>query len=471
MLARAKAVWAALIEKRQSPQSYVRRFDGAAGGRRGSGIGTFGPINSEVSAAGPMLRSRARYLVQNNPWISHAVANWVGALVGAGITPTSKNPEAMQWFSGWAEMADFDGLTDFYGFQEAVARSLVIDGEALIHIVETDAGTRLRLLPVELLDWAYTRPLESGGYAVNGVEFDSSGRRVAYWIFPAIPTSQFQTYFAPVRIPADDILHVFKPLAPGQVRGVSWLAPVILPAAEFDQLCDALLVGAKVAAMHSAFLVDQNGTAQSPYEGVQTGSVLEGGIEPGAIKYLPAGYDIKFNSPGQAQELQAFIKTNLLALAAGLGLPDHLVSGDLSGANYSSLRAGLLPFRQRVEQIQWGVLAPQFLRPVWRRAITSAVLSGDLDAPDFESNPRSWLASEWLPPKPLQVDPLKDNEATLAELAAGLTSRTKAAAERGWNVDELDNEIAADAARAKALGLTFNYGGAANAGQSTQSAN
>lgn len=48
-------------------------------------------------------------------------------------------------------MADFDGMTDFYGFQEAVARSVVIDGEALIHLIETDAGTRLRLLPVELL--------------------------------------------------------------------------------------------------------------------------------------------------------------------------------------------------------------------------------------------------------------------------------------------------------------------------------
>lgn len=57
MLARVRAVWAALTEKRQSAQSYVRRFDGTAGGRRGSGIGTFGPINSEVSAAGPMLRA------------------------------------------------------------------------------------------------------------------------------------------------------------------------------------------------------------------------------------------------------------------------------------------------------------------------------------------------------------------------------------------------------------------------------
>ena len=36
---------------------------------------------------------------------------------------------------------------------------------------------------------------------------------------------------------------------PGQVRGVSWLAPILLTVNEFDQLQDALLVGAKIAAI------------------------------------------------------------------------------------------------------------------------------------------------------------------------------------------------------------------------------
>ena len=143
-----------------------------------------------------------------------------------------------------------------------------------------------------------------------------------------------------------------KPLAPKQVRGVSWLAPVILPASEFDQLCDALLMGVKIANMHAGFLVDQNGTAGDPYSGQEAGGIPETGLEPGTLKRLPTGVDVKFNTPVQTQAVGAFLRLNLQQLAAGRGLPDHLLSGDLTEANHSSLWAGLLPFRQRVEQIQ-----------------------------------------------------------------------------------------------------------------------
>lgn len=432
------------ILRRKAKPQHVRRFDAAAGGRRGWGMGTMGRINPEVAAAGPRLRSTASYLAMNNPWISQAVANWIGALVGTGIVPTSNEADAVQWFRSWADDADADGRTDLWGLQAESARSLVICGEAFIQIVETVDGPRLRLLPPELVDESMTRELGNGAVIVQGVEFDADGNRVAYHVLPHRPHDQFATYAPPIRIPADQILHVMKPLAAGQVRGVPWLAPVILPASEFDQLIDALLVGTKVAAMHAGFLVDMNGTSGEPYDGSEEGGVMETGIEPGMMKRLPSGLDIKFNTPGQAQEIGAFLRLNLQQLAAGLGLPEHLLSGDLTGANYSSLRAGLLPFRQRVEQIQYGVLVPQLLRPVWRHVITHGVLTGELDAPDFEASPRAYLSAEWLPPKPLQVDPEKDVKATILEINAGLTSRRKAVAERGWALEDLDSEIAAD---------------------------
>ena len=436
--------------RRKAKPAHVRRFDGAAGNRRGWGIGTQGRINSEVAAAGPQLSARARYLANNNPWLSQAVANWCGALVGPGIVPTPQHPDTdtradqTAQFSIWADAADADGRTDFWGLQADIARGLVIDGEAFVQVIDTDDGPRLRLIPPELVDWTLTRDLGNGAVIVQGVEFDADGNRVAYHVLPSRPHDQFPTYAPPVRIGADGILHVMKPLAAGQVRGVSWLAPVILPASEFDQLCDALLVGAKVAAMHAAFLIDMNGTAGEPYDGTGEGGILETGLEPGTMKRLPTGYDVKFNSPGQAQEIGAFLRLNLQQLAAGLGLPEHLLSGDLTGANYSSLRAGLLPFRQRVEQIQYGTLVPQLLRPVWQRVVTYGVLSGDLSAPDFESNPRAYLACDWLPPAFQQVDPAKQVQADVAELEAGLTSRRKLVAQRGWALEDLDSEIAAD---------------------------
>jgi lambda family phage portal protein len=421
----------------------TRRFDGAAGGRRGFGISTFGRINPETAAAGPALRSRASYLAMNNPWIANAVGNLTGALVGPGIQPSSKHPEAEirkalnRYFGEWATRADAEGRTDFAGCQVAIADSMVKAGEALALISETADGPRLRVLPPELLDESKSVELNNGRAIFSGVELDATGRRAAYWIIPERPGKVWQTYAPAVRIEADSVLHVFKPLAPGQLRGVSWLAPVILGASDFDKLCDALLKGAQVAAMHAGFITDLNGTGE-PYDG-ETPS-----LEPGALIRLPNGTDIKFNSPAQSQQVAEFLKLNLRQLAAGLGLPDHMLSGDLSGANYSSLRAGLLPFRQRMEQVQYTVLVPQFLAPVWRAVILHGVLSGDLDAPDFEANPEFYLQADWLPPKPLQVDPLKDVNATVAEIEAGLTSRRKAVAERGWNLDDLDAEIEAE---------------------------
>lgn len=81
--------------KRPAKQKTVRRFDGAAGGRRGWGMGSFGRINSEVAGANASLRSRARYLATNNPWITQAVGNWAGSLIGPGINPIRNQPQSI----------------------------------------------------------------------------------------------------------------------------------------------------------------------------------------------------------------------------------------------------------------------------------------------------------------------------------------------------------------------------------------
>lgn len=434
-----------------------RMIDAAAGGRRGGGMGTFGPINPEVAAGATLTRSRARYLAANNPWLSNGVDNWSAALVGAGIRPTPRAEDAgtrraaSRAFETWADGADAAGRTDFWGLQRDIARHLIVDGEALVLIHDDADGIRLQVVAPEQLDEAKTAELGGGRLIVSGVEFDAQGRRVAYWLLPHRPHATFTDYAPSVRFDAADVLHVMRPLGAGQVRGLSWLAPAVLSANELDQLMDALLVGAKTSAMFAGFLTDLNATGGLPFDGDQAGSIMDTGLEPGTLKVLPAGIDVKFSAPDAAKDSPAFLRMNLQALAAALGLPEHLLSGDLTNANYSSLRAGLLPFRARLEQTQYGTLVPQFLRPVWRRWIVAEVLSGRLDlTPD--------LAAEWIMPRPMQVDPQKDLAAMKEALALGLTSRTKAVNELGWNADDLDEEIAADRARERDLGLTFSPG-------------
>ena len=54
------------------------------------------------------------------------------------------------------------------------------------------------------------------------------------------------------------------------------------------------------------------------------------------------------------------------------------------------------------------------------------------------------------------MDPLKDARAEIEQIEAGLKSRTQALAERGYDAEQVDGEIAADRAREQKLGLVFN---------------
>ena len=436
-----------------------RRFDATSGQRGNASFGSYGP---ETLAGSAVIARKARYAAENNPWIANGVQTWGTALVGAGIIPTPQHPArenrpmVQSAFNRWAPVADYDGLTDFHGLIAGAVRSMIVSGESFIQLMTTDEGLRLRLIAPEQVDIAQTGELSSGGRIIAGVEFDAEGRRVAYWVRPVDPTAIFEGYAPPVRVPAADMVHLFRPLGPGQVRGISWLAPVLIRAGELDQLDDALLVGAKVAAMFAGFLTDQNGSvAGFPFEGVTADSIMETGLEPGTLKVLPAGFDIKFGAPQNAQQTVDFAKLQLRGIAAGLGVPEYLLTGDLTGANYSSLRAGLLEFRGRVEAIQFQTIIPQVLTPVWYRFITTAVLAGDLDAADFESNAGDWFACEWIPPAQAWIDPAKDAEATATMIAAGLTSRRRAVAAQGYSVEELDAEIISDRERERELGLSF----------------
>lgn len=446
--------------KRAKPAaSRTRRFD-AAGGRWSQGASHLGNVGAETLAAGPVIRPRARHAFANNPHAAAGVEAMTTGLVGAGITPASRHPDPAaretigEFFMRWTEQADADGITDWFGLQAQIAQALVVDGEAFVRLEYTPRGLKLRQIPAEMVDESLTRELGGGARIVGGIEFSASGERIAYWVRPFVPTDIFATAREPVRIPADEMVHIFRPMGAGQVRGISWLAPVLLKLGELDQLSDALTVGAKVSSMHAGFLIDLNNmSGELPFDGDQAGSILESGLEPGTLKVLPAGTDIRFNSPQAAVQTVEFLSAELRAVASGLGVPVHLLTGDVTQANYSSLRAAMVAFRQRLERWQNHILIPQLCRPIWEKAITYGVMSGAIDAPDFERNPADWLRAEFFPPRQPWVDPLKDAQAVREMLDSKLMSRRQAIAELGWNIEAIDAEIAADRARETALGI------------------
>jgi len=248
---------------------FRRHFESAG---NGNGGGARWPISVSMPsparaalAAAPITRSRANFLIGNTGIAESTVATWANSLVGDGPTvrcghpnPTTRDVlENSVWLPAY-DCIGIDG-SDLTAVLTLACRSLVGAGEAVLRLVTTDAGEcRVQVLQPEQLDASVNRDLDGGGRIIAGVEFDRSGRIVAYWIRPnpdfAFVTAEVQ------RIDGADICHCFEKRFPGQVRGLSWLAPVATRIVELDALEDASLVKAKTSALMCGFIKSLDGT-------------------------------------------------------------------------------------------------------------------------------------------------------------------------------------------------------------------
>ena len=181
------------------------------------------------------------------------------------------------------------------------------------------------------------------------------------------------------------------------------------------------------------------------------------GMEPGTLQILEPGEDIKFSAPADVGSSYAeFMRQQFRAVAAAMGITYEMLTGDLTQVNYSSIRAGLLEFRRRCEALQHGVIVHQLCRPIWRAWMNQAVLEGAIDLPGYRQQKRQYQSAKWIPQGWKWVDPQKEYNAMKLVIRAGLMSRSEAISGNGYDAEDVDREIAADNARADALGLVFD---------------
>lgn len=416
-------------------------IEAGGGNRRWQGASLLGSPNQQTLAAQGLTRQRAAGQYANNPIANRAVETWVSALVGPGWQTRSQHPDKD---TARALNSAFESLV--FSLMPLVARSLVRDGEAFLRISFDTAGqVRLKPVPSEQVDPTINRDLGGGARIVAGVEFDASDEITAYHILPEAPGALFTTYSAAVRVPAADVLHIFDPLFPGQVRGLSWLAPVLLKLRDRDEASDALLMQLKTAALLTGYIRDPDGSFAG-FDGQQDGADLNVSLEPGAMRVLPQGAEVTFSSPGQGlQQAYEFLRAQDREIAAGVGLTFEALTGDLTQTNYSSARVGLLEFRRRAEMLQRQLIEGQFLRPLWRRWIDLRALAGEIEGagPDLSD----FYQVRFVPPGWQWVDPKNEVEADARAIEAGLKSREEVVTGRGRDIDDLNEEIARDSGR------------------------
>ena len=469
-----------------SAQAMHASFD-ASGQRRRlkSWVPTQYTTNVILSETGALLRSRARDAMRNNPHANAACDSFVANLIGTGIKPSSlvtDEPELrdsiMETWLDWTDQADADGIADFYGMQSIVGRALFEAGECFIRFRNRrpeDGMTvplQVQLLESEMCPYWWNMQAPNGNFIMNGIELDFTGKRAAYWFYPVhpgdLPIEVGAIGMQPVRVPASEVLHIFRCTRPGQMRGVPLITPALVRMFLLDQYDDAELERKRIAAMFAGFITTATPEDVIPIDGVDVSAPQENiglsGLEPGTMQTLLPGEDIKFSDPADVGgAYEAYQYRQQLALFAAVGIPYSIGTSDLRRANYSSLRGSIVEFRRKLEQMQHNIIVFQMCAPIWRRWLDTAVL-----AQAIAVEPQVYLATQsafqrarWIPQKNDWVDPLKDRQAEKLAVDNGFKPRSDVIEAEGFDPEENDRRIAADKARAEELGLTFAGAGTA----------
>ena len=444
-LSRAKA---RLVLRQAAKLEEKFRYEGARSGRRTDGwIAGASDANVELMGALVWLRDRSRDLVRNNPYATKAIEELVGNTVGTGITPqASTGNEALdriidaEW-PYFAENCDPGKQMDIYGMQALTVRTMAESGESICRFRPRLAKDNLRIplqlqiLEADFLDHSRTMGTQNG-HVMQGVEFNQIGQRVAYWLYNFHPGGVLilnpKGGILSQPVIADNVMHTYRVLRPGQVRGVPWLAPVMMALRDLDDYADAERVRKKIEACLAAIIETPGAdfALGQTRPDADTGQMFEE-LSPGMIARTKPGEEVKFLTPTAIGGYRDYKVTELQAISSGTGVPYEQIASDMSNTTYSSWRGGQLGFRNTIEGYRWLSLMPMHCNPVWKRFVDTLVLIGKIPAKLQSDTSINLYGVQWTAPKWESVDPLKDAKAELQRIRTGTETLFEAIAANG----------------------------------------
>ena len=370
-----------------------------------------GSPNEDINRNNATLRQRSRMLYMASPVATSAINTNRTKVVGTGLSLKSTidrdllslTPEAAkQWqhktemefrlWGGKKQNCDALGLNNFEALQQLALKSWLMSGDVFVLIKRYPATTlnpyTMRLHIIEA-DRISTPSDFSGGYAsggfidavvpdgkpgagnriFDGVEVDSSGRVVAYYVSNTYPhqiTTEKQkwtritAYGARTALP--NILHIMDSERPDQYRGVPYLAQVIEPLLQLRRYTESELMAALVQSFFTAWVeteTDQSGTpfnevGAGDIAGVPTGNPDGSGANnisedpneyemgPGTVTHLAPGEKVSFGSPNiPTAGFETFVKTVCRLVGSALELPYDVLIKEFN-SSYSASRGALL---------------------------------------------------------------------------------------------------------------------------------
>lgn len=282
----------------------------------------------------------------------------------------------------------------------------------------------------------------------GGVEIDSDGAPVAYWMRTKHP-GDFSGIWEWKRIPIfgpksgrRNVLHIFNKERPGQRRGMPFLAPVLEKLKQLTRFSDAELMGALIAAFYTVFIKNIPGTGRleegfipSTTEGAnQDNSLLQDPttdagdknyeLGSGTVVTLDENEEIDIADPKRPNDaFEPFFYAIVKEIGAALELPAEFLM-QVFNTSYSAGRGAILEAWKTIRKYRANHIT-DFNQPIYEEFLTEAVILGRLVAPGFLTDPlkrMAWCGSQWGGPGQGQIDPMKETKASILRIRNHLST-------------------------------------------------
>ena len=413
------------------------------------------------------IKARARDQERNNDVMGGILNALNRNVVGLGfnLQADTGNDDLDQqlediWFE-WSKKHNCD-ITGQQSLREIIKMILtrsVIDGGILI--IKTYTGNKkfplqLQVREVDDLDSLGTvQNPNDGNNIIEGVEVDKYGKPVAFHINDTDPNG-LMTNTKPKRIPADQVIYMWKRNRPSEYREISNVSRVIPRTQDLEEYMASVTFMQKILSGISVFVKQA-----IPNAGVRLGREDEKSadgnrqqrIKAGQIMYLNPGEDVSTLIPsGQAAEATNYAILQQRMAASSIGLSLEGTTRNVSEVNYSSARQNMLEDMKTYRDWQlW--LIDHFLDEVYEAVVISAYLAGTINIPDFWKNKSKYLNHKFIGQGMEWIDPLKDAKANEIMLNTKQTTLATIYAEQGMDWREELKQMATEKEYIESLGL------------------
>lgn len=404
-----------------------------------------------------VLRSRARYEDANNPNAQGLCGSLADELVGTGprlqLTIPGPDPDfgvpvpddlARRVEDRWNAWCKAVALADVL---HTCVETEVRDGEVFAFLNLNPALADAVQLAVRLYegDQVATPDLApAAANAVDGVVFDAAGNPVEYHVLKQHPgdlSMLWQPLTSYDRIPARQMVHLFKRRRPGQARGVPELAASLPTYAVLRRYTQACLLSAEAQARINGVIEQENALPGEGDDGAGE-QIQYAGTH---LLTLTAGQKAKVlphsSPPTGYREFKA---ENLTDGGRPLGAPRNVSTGSSAEYNYSSGRLDQQQWQRAVKRRR-NRLERLLLDRLVREWAALALLTPGYLPPG--TPPASEWRWRWRWDGFVSIDPTKDARAATERLENGTSSLDRECGELGEDWEEVQDQRLAEEAR------------------------